>query len=322
MDLFFPVVDFAPFLDSNSQEHEREAVAKELIAAFQNTGFVYLKNYTSLVQLSKEIFELERIFFHQPLSEKLEVKSTDEPAMQGYIPVGAEQSSNNDLNDDGSITMMDKSALKGDNKEVFQVYSEEAFKFKSRWPSSIPNFQERVMNFFDACQEANSLIMRCIAIGLGIEADYFDKISYANAVRLLHYPKQCVKETSTRAGVHTDYGSITLLFQDDVGGLQVMDKRGAFIDVLPIPDTIIVNVADMLQRWSNDRLQSALHRVAMPEQPKGGEYAERFSIVYFCTPDLDLTIECLPACYGDTGPKYAPVKSGDYLMTRIAGHYL
>jgi len=316
---FIPVVDFVPFVQNHTKE-----VAKEVFDAFQKVGFVYLK-YPQLVEKAQEVFLQASIFFSQPLEEKMKVKRGDHPEdVLGYIPVGAEKLSNNDVDEKGSLVELKHSTdEKIDHKESFQIYSNTITSFENRWPD-LPGFKETMINFYNACDEANVSIMQCIATALGLDTHYFDKICEANALRLLHYPILSKKELGSvrRAGAHTDYGSITLLFQDDIGGLQVMNAKGEFEDVKPIPDTVIVNAADMLQRWTNGKLKSTVHRVVLPTKATTDEcYHERFSIAYFCTPNMDLSIECLPGCEGDTGPLYPSIKSRDYLLQRITGHY-
>lgn len=306
-----PVVDFHGFLHGN--EKEKEKVAHDVFEAFEKVGFVYLKNYPEITEKVKDIFELSKKFFLQSESDKMKVsRGKDLNDIMGYIPLGSEGKTFALSEDDPS------SAGKPDIKESYQIYNENMVPpFKNRWPD-IPKFQEKMEDFFEVCQVANLNVMSCIALGLGLEPHYFGKTAdkIANTIRLLHYPPTPNERNVKRVGAHSDYGSITLLFQDDCGGLQV-NVAGEFVDAVPIPDTIIVNV-DMLQRWSNNRLRSTLHRVIAPSSMSGVEHLPaRFSVVYFCTPNLDLSIECLPGCEGETGPKYPPINSGEYLLGRL-----
>ena len=116
----------------------------------------------------------------------------------------------------------------------------------------------------------------------------------------------------------------TLLFQDSIGGLEVKDcHSGEFVKAKPIPGTIVVNVSDMLQAWTNDKLKSTLHRVVKPYAvDRDGFYPARYSIAYFCTPNFDATIECLPTCFDESNPpKYAPFNSWEYLAARLNSTY-
>ncbi|RAL64891.1 hypothetical protein DID88_001486 [Monilinia fructigena] len=155
-----------------------------------------------------------------------------------------------------------------------------------------------------------------------------------NTLRLLHYPpaKASVfreNKLQVRAGEHTDYGSITLLFQDDRGGLQVKSPKGTFVDATPVPGTVVVNAGDLLARWSNDLIKSTLHRVVEPPPKEGqeigeeGVYPARYSMAYFCNPNFDRMIEAIEGTYGgEMGErKYEGINSGEYLVQRLAATY-
>lgn len=124
----------------------------------------------------------------------------------------------------------------------------------------------------------------------------------------------------------SDYGTITLLFQDDRGGLEVLSPKGTFVPATPIPDTIVVNAGDLLQRWSNDVIRSTEHRVVSPRTPpQDDHFPARYSIAYFCNPNWDATIECLDNCYGDAQggreKRYTPVNTHEYLVSRLKATY-
>jgi isopenicillin N synthase-like dioxygenase len=120
-------------------------------------------------------------------------------------------------------------------------------------------------------------------------------------------------------------GSITLLFQDSRGGLQVRSPKGTWVDATPIPGTIVVNAGDLLARWSNDTIKSTKHRVVEPppksEDDGADSYPPRYSVVYFCNPNYDRMIEAIPGTYEETGKKYEGIKSGDYLVRRLTATY-
>jgi isopenicillin N synthase-like dioxygenase len=123
-----------------------------------------------------------------------------------------------------------------------------------------------------------------------------------------------------------DYGTITLLFQDNRGGLEVLSPKSGFVPATPIPDTIVINAGDLLQRWSNDVIRSTEHRVVSPTTPPTDDrYPARYSIAYFCNPNWDATIECLSGCYGDTAggreKRYSPINTHEYLVSRLKATY-
>lgn len=174
--------------------------------------------------------------------------------------------------------------------------------------------------------------MSAIGMGMGLDETYFDDFVRVgdNTLRLLHYPpvKRQVFEKNkdqVRAGAHSDYGSITLLFQDMRGGLQVQSLDGEWLDVTPIEGTVVVNAGDLLARWSNDTIRSTKHRVVEPPLRGEGvdEYPARYSIAYFGNPDFHKTIVVLPGTWENEkgGKKYAGINSGEYLEQRLSVTY-
>ena len=188
-----------------------------------------------------------------------------------------------------------------------------------------------MLSFHDQCKELYIEVMRAIAVGMGLKDDYFDKYTDGgdNTLRLLHYPevKKDVfhsNKLQVRAGEHSDYGSITLLFQDNRGGLQVKSPKGTYVDATPIPGTVVVNAGDLLARWSNDTIKSTLHRVVEPPAPEEGDvHPARYSIAYFCNPNYDSQIEAIEGTHGgEKGDrKYEGINSGEYLVQRLAATY-
>ena len=138
-------------------------------------------------------------------------------------------------------------------------------------------------------------------------------------MRLLRYPPHpaAANDGQFSSAPHTDYGIITLLAQDASGGLQVRRRDGVWIDAAPLPGTFVLNVADMLARWTNDRFVSTPHRVVNDRTGR-----DRFSLPFFFDTDMDAVIECLPTCAGPGNPpRYEPVRYGDYLMDRLNKNY-
>ena len=243
----------------------------------------------------------------------------------------------------------------GDIKESLEIGRGDEEEYPNRWfkddavagVNGAQEFSETMMEFFDKCKQMHRLLMRGIALGLDLDEGFFDKYTQVgdNTLRLLHYPPVAVGGFEggkrVRAGAHTDYGSITLLFQDDRGGLQVEPPESTggaknWIDVEPREGTIVVNAGDLLSRWSNDLIRSTKHRVVEPPPPlfaadaEGGAkgpgaagHPARYSIAYFCNPDYDRWIEAIPGTWGGEkgGKKYEGVNSGDYLEQRLSATY-
>ena len=179
-------------------------------------------------------------------------------------------------------------------------------------------------DFFEECTAGAQRVFRAFAIALSMPPSYIAGYhqNHGYTLRLLHYPplKAGPKPGQVRAGAHSDYGSLTLLFQDNVGGLEVLSAEGKWIAAPAIPGAVLVNTGDLLQRWSNDVFRSTRHRVALPQGEDAGR--DRYSIAFFCQPDADANIVCLPTCQSEGNPpKYPPVTSGDHLMSRLKATY-
>ncbi|MGB1239002.1 MAG: isopenicillin N synthase family dioxygenase, partial [Pseudomonadales bacterium] len=168
--------------------------------------------------------------------------------------------------------------------------------------------------------ELGKVILRGLAIALGIEPHFFDSefSEPISVLRFIHYPAIELKQDELQigAGAHTDYGCITILYQDEIGGLQVQNRNGQWLDATPIPGSFVINIGDMMARWSNDRYTSTPHRVVNPSG------LERYSMPFFVEPNFDTDIRALEGCYSEQNPaKYEPIKAGDYLLSRFAATY-
>ncbi|KAJ3131801.1 hypothetical protein HK101_004677, partial [Irineochytrium annulatum] len=214
--------------------------------------------------------------------------------------------------------------------ESLEIGKEPSTDFQNRWPSHDPTFRPTLMRFFQTAHALHLDVMRSIAQGLGLSERFFDPFcdKADHNLRLLHYPevtrKLLDKEGQTRAGAHSDYGSITLLFQDARGGLEVHSPlTNKWESATPIPGTIVVNAGDLLARWSNDVIRSTEHRVVSPPASHMTEtdvtYPARRSIAFFCNPNMDSVIEGLPGI-GQKG-KYGAVGTKEYMVARLSATY-
>ena len=218
-----------------------------------------------------------------------------------------------------------------DQKESFEIGRDDEEEYPNHWPEGDTEFKEVMLDFFERCKQLHAVVMKGLALGLKLDPDFFaDFVRQGdNTLRLLHYP--AVPATAfangrVRAGLHSDYGSVTFLFQDARGGLQVEGQKGEFVDVTPIEGTIVMNAGDLLSRWSNGVIRSTKHRVVEPPSKtaeSGGKYPPRYSVAYFCNPDFDKTIDALPGTWETSkdGKKWKPVNSGDYLEQRLTATY-
>jgi len=251
----------------------------------------------------------------------------DPRANRGYVKQGRERVTQS--NDPDEIAELRRTAP--DVKESMEIGNDSDPVWRNHWPPATvaPKFTPTMLQFYDICHELHMDVLRAIALGLGFKENYFDPLadSKYHTMRLLNYPpvarELLAAEGQARAGAHSDYGSLTFVFQDEVGGLEVQNPHTEnYIPATPIPGTIVVNVGDLLARWSNDLFRSTLHRVVSPTGTGSTDALtpKRQSIAYFCNPNADTIVECLPGCEGD-GPKYPAVRTEDYIVGRLDATY-
>jgi isopenicillin N synthase-like dioxygenase len=312
-----PVIDFAPFI--NGEVATRQAVACQIYQAFHEIGFMYLKNLGISSTLIDQLFAQAKQFFDLPLTVKNQLAWSNEFSNRGYVGVERERLS------------PDKP---GDLKEAFNVGKQATLDEKNthdksslilnQWPTGQDNFRQTVLEFYEACAEAADNICKAFAIALSLPESFFSDRhnQQAHTLRLLHYPpfNQLPKPGQVRAGEHSDYGSFTVLFQDEVGGLEVCTVQGEWIAAPCIPNTIIVNTGDLMQRWTNHVFCSTKHRVMMPTGDRAKR--SRYSVAFFCHPNDDTEIACLETCKAPNRPPlYPPITAGDYLLSRLQATY-
>ncbi len=191
----------------------------------------------------------------------------------------------------------------------------------NQWPDDLPEFRATMTAYFAAAQDLAVRVMHALALALDLPGDFFARFNHDPAcrLRLLHYPPQPPhpEPGEKGCGAHTDFGSVTLLLQDAAGGLQVQDvASGTWFDAPPIPGTFVVNLGDLIARWTNHRFQSNPHRVIN----RSGR--ERYSVPFFFTGNHDYVVECLPTCLGQGElPKYPPITTEAHLAERYAATY-
>jgi isopenicillin N synthase-like dioxygenase len=307
-----PVIDFQPFTQGNSES--RQAVAQQIYQACHEIGFMYLKNPGISPQQIEALFTQSQSFFNLPLEVKQQLAWSDEVSNRGYVGIERER-----LDPDQP----------GDLKEAFNVGKEvnncnaAPHMIVNKWLPDQKEFQSEVLAFWDTCCQVADKVLHAFAIALQVPEDFFaTKHDQQNhTLRLLHYPPilQLPKLGQVRAGAHSDYGSITLLFQDQVGGLEVQTKDGEWILAPTIPDTVVVNTGDLMQRWTNHVFCSTKHRVMIPTDERIKR--SRYSVAFFCHPNHDAEIACLPSCSLENPAIYPPISAGEHLLSRLQATY-
>ena len=291
-----PEIDFSSY--NEHDEDALRALADAFNDALTGVGFLSLRNIGINENLRDAVFEASKAFFAQPEAEKRKLGYSDAEDNFGYQGICEESlkpGSPPDLKE--AMTLRD---LK--KKRDFQ------------WPD--PDFRDLLMAFNADCMEAAYRILRVFAVDLDMDREYFvDKHGGENVtMRILHYPPLSLQsEDQLGAGPHTDYGMLTLLFQDMSGGLEVLDRDGLWQPVTPKAGNVVINVGDMTERWTNKRYRSSLHRVRA--RPGG---SDRYSIAFFVDPDSDTLVECLPSCIDADHPaQFGPTSAGAHILEKI-----
>jgi isopenicillin N synthase-like dioxygenase len=308
-----PIVDLAPLRDGTLAG--TAAVAREIGRAARDIGFFSVTNHGVPQELVDQLFAAAQAFFALPDAVKAETPIERSPQYLGYARMALEKLDPN---------------RPGDAKESFNMGRERApddpdllagtpLVGVNQWPR-LPGFRAALLAYFDRLAELGGLMHRAIALDLGLDANYF-AASYdrsLSALRVLRYPPHpgTFDGRLYGAGPHTDYGGLTLLAQDDNGGLEVRRRDGAWIAVDPVPGTFVCNIGDVMMRWTNDIYVSNAHRVVN----RSGR--ERYSAAFFYEPNPDATIACIPTCADEANPaKYPPVAFADYLRARVEPTY-
>ncbi|MHB1486841.1 MAG: isopenicillin N synthase family dioxygenase [Acidimicrobiales bacterium] len=317
-----PVIDITLFRTGTYEE--RLEVAKEVERACREIGFLTVVGHGVQRRVIDTCYATARAFFDLSLREKRAVEQPSPDQVRGYSAVGAE----------GLSYSLDN-ASPGDLKESFtigppDVPDDEYFHGESAgshfapnlWPDQPAGLREAWLEYFSAMSELSAVLMSIFAVGLELPVTFFsDKIDrHISMLRALNYPDQPEPpaEGQLRAGAHSDYGSLTILRQENApGGLQVRRRDGVWIDVPVIDDSFVINIGDLMMQWTNDRWISTMHRVVNPPRDSALS-SRRISLVFFHQPNYDAVISCLDSCTGDTAPaKYPPVTSGDHLLGKF-----
>ena len=304
-----PSVDLADFTEGNKET--KAAFVKELGQAYEEIGFVAVKNHGLSDALCAELYAQVKGFFTLSKEEKEAYEIEGLAGQRGYVSFGKEHAKNKN---------------EGDLKEFwhFGQTVEDNDPIKEEYPDNVqvnelPEFNAVGREVYQKLEATGREMLRAIALHLNLDENYFDaKIHNGNSIlRPIHYPPITHEpKDAVRAAEHEDINLITLLMGASADGLQVLNKSGEWISVTALPDQIVVNVGDMLQRLTNNKLKSTTHRVVNPPREKWG--TSRYSIPFFLHPRSEVSLNCLPSCISDSNPKnFSDITAGEYLEQRI-----
>ena len=302
---------------SYEADSEEEAV-KTLRNSFESNGFLVVTNHGVSKDQINEVETQARKFFAQPYETKTLSKAPP-GVFRGYTPVEKSALSLSrdvetppDVCEIFSLNRFDDPVVA---KKCGLKEGREAFFAPNIWPQNLPGFKESLESYYAAMENLTNHLMQLSAAALGLEKDWFeDKIqNHITNLTMNYYPK-IESELSTgqlRRGEHSDWGTLTILHHDGESGLQIKDSSGEWVDVPSVPDSFVVNLGDLMARWTNDRWKSTVHRVVPPKDLS----RDRLSLVFFHQPAYDAVVECIPTCVSpENPPRYEPVTSGEWIL--------
>ena len=303
-----PSVDLALFLSGTAEE--KQQFVNTLGHAYEEIGFVAVKNPLISDQTISQLYQSVQEFFALPTELKLKYERKELAGQRGYTSFGKEHA---------------KDSNAGDLKEFWhfgQIVTEEN---KDIYPDNIPvdelpEFLNVGLEAYKGLENTGRYMLRAIALHLGLEENWFDAhIHEGNSIlRPIHYPPITSEpKDAVRAGQHEDINLITLLIGASADGLEVLNKQNEWVAVTALPDHIVVNVGDMLERLTNNQLKSTTHRVVNPPREKWD--TPRFSIPFFLHPRNAMKLDCLPSCIKEgENAQYPPITAEDFLNQRLA----
>mgnify|MGYP001415178722 CR=1 FL=1 len=313
-----PVIDIAAARSGDPAARARAAA--EIDAACRSIGFLVISGHGVAAETVAAIRTASATFFALPDAEKRAV-SVSADVYRGFIPIESE-----------TLSLSLDEPAPADLKEVFNIGPVDVaaadradpaaagFFADNVWPGGVPSFQAAFEAYYRAMTDLATDLMRLFALGLGLDERFFDdKVDrHISNLSVLHYPPltRPARPGQLRAGVHSDYGSLTILQREETaGGLEVLSE-GRWLPVPDTPGSFVVNLGDLMQDWTGGAWRSTLHRVVLP--PDLGT-ADRTSIAFFHQPNHDALIEVLPVAGADPAC-FASVTSGDHVRLKIAKH--
>ena len=299
-----PVIDIRS-LDSDSYASYRE-VGNAFLQAAQSIGFFYVRNHGVPEQLIEETFALAREFFSHTEADKARVRVSDRH--RGFLTVGQSKMQGSAMVDLKESFIWGREFQLG----LLQEFATNPMIGRNQWPDFVPRMPTVLNQYFEACIALGKRLLKVFAIALEVNPEYFTAAFEHTISRgsILYYPPQTPdRESQFGVAPHTDYGCLTLLYQDATGGLQVLAKDGTWVEAAPIAGTYVINVGDLLARWTNNRFRSTPHRVV------NSSGRSRQSIAVFIDPDFDTRIA--PVVRNDETPHYPEITCGQYILRRF-----
>lgn len=319
-----PIIDIAPAFSGSLPD--RTALGKAIDEAVQSVGFFVITGHGVSPELVSRMDRANAALFDLPEEVKQHYKSADPKIHRGYFGLGSltgkysagDRTVPPDLSE---RFVMAREAI--DDSDPYYT-SDDARRIFARniWPAKVQDFQPALVEYYESMGDLAKTLMRLFALGLDLPETWFDERidKHMAIMQAVNYPEPTVEPLpgQLRTSPHTDYGALTILkTEDKPGGLEVQGLDGAWHVVPIIPGAFIINIGDMMARWTNDRWVSNVHQVVIPPHDRMIG-SRRKSLVFFFHPNYDTLVECIPSCLDGRQAKYPPVSAGQYIMMRVA----
>ena len=331
-----PVISLAPFLEQGTTQSELKAAAEELRRACAEHGFFYLRDHGIPIALTDKVLELARSFFletpaeHKQAIRRKEVCDGGDGA-RGYQVLGENVTKGSRDWHEG-IDWYSEEFCSG--RPAPSLLSDGLLKANNEWPQHPADFEQAYKRYIDEAKQVGTAVLRAMQLALRLDGETKNEFVSKTrnsfwVMRAIGYPPLQAPHPSTPSekeqlhegvscGEHTDYGCVTLLLADSTpGALQVLSRSGRWVNADPIRDALVVNIGDMIERWTNGEWKSTPHRVIH----RGDAY--RVSVPFFFEPDFDAEVRPLQTCVERTGrqAKFEPLTYGAHLVSKITGNF-
>ena len=314
-ELLYDAIPSLDLADFTSGDPDRKATfVKQLGEAYNSIGFVAIRNHYLTDELSAKLYSTIKKFYAQPDQVKQKYEIPGLAGQRGYIGKGKEHAKGRNTGDLKEFYHVGQEVL--DNDPIKKEYPDNV------WPTELAEFKDVALEVYKRLEKTGVQMLRAIALYLNLPENYFDdKVHHGNSIlRPIHYfpieDPDSVPADAVRAAEHGDINLITLLMGASADGLQVLRRDGKWIPITALPEQLVVNVGDMLERLTNKKLKSTIHRVVNP--PQHLMNTPRYSIPFFMHPRSEMNLAALPTCVDETHPKlWEDIKAGEFLNQRL-----
>jgi len=322
-----PVVPIIDISGLYGDKASMERVSKQIGEACEKIGFMVIVNHGVPQKVIDEAWNETLAFFDRPMSEKMLMKTADEEKYPyGYSALGGEVLSAGkalEKKDSAASESGSESKPAGDLKEMWAIGPDNGAMPERQWPKDPPAFAGAYAAYYAAINDLAGVLLKAFAVALDLPENWFDdkRDKHISALRANNYPDQSgmkVQDGSIRCSAHTDYGTITIL-KSGGPGLQVSKDKDSPVwhDVPFVKDAFIINLGDLMRRWTNDKWSSTLHRVVNPSANDRAAWGRRLSLAFFHNLNKDAQVEAIPSCVSEARPAiYDPIIAGDFLMLK------